>query len=697
MVLSIGMIVKNEEKYLERCLAALQPILNELDSELIIADTGSTDRTVEIAKKFTDNVFHFEWINDFAAARNFTLKKARGEWYMFIDADEIAQDCSNIIKFFKSGEYKKYHSASYVQSSFNNEMAIEDRIDFRVLRVVERFSDTKFVNPIHELLAPVYNPTKNLDFIVDHYGYVFNDENGINELAFTKSKRNLEYLFKELDELTDEQIQNSRYSIYDQIADSYEIIGDNEKSLEYINIGLEKLRHDKYDIAPYYSHKLAFLLNSERLGEIIEVGKEYFDKEKNPWHTKDFATDCYVRAVCGYAYYKFKNYDKAIEYYSKFIELYGKHLKGKLETEDLFVNIWRVSEPIAKASFDAFFRCCYQEKRFALANDYTKAIPLESYFDDQSFMINHLNIRVEMMENIGYKKLDELYRQLDEFGKNHLLTLVRPKVFKATPEKRAVIIKKLASLGGIPSDLAQIYRSYFDNNYANFELIKSFLGKYGSENGEDMLLILMVQNLDITPFVRSNDFFADRAVQLSFVNYEAPMKVFEDYNISAISDEGLELSASLYGWIMLRALDRNYKIARVFEKYGDIGLQWYNEFQSEKMPGDIRAALLVNNVAEAHGKRDLAAFRKSVDELKKVVPDLIPVVNAYYNEVEDDFADGVSPEFAQLAFQVKQNIRDLIRVGNIKDARSLLGELAGVCPNDPDIEVIKKEINNTLQ
>ena len=78
MQLSIGMIVKNEEKYLDRCLAAIQPILDSIISELIIADTGSTDSTVEIAKKYTDNVFHFEWINDFAASINSTLDRAKG-------------------------------------------------------------------------------------------------------------------------------------------------------------------------------------------------------------------------------------------------------------------------------------------------------------------------------------------------------------------------------------------------------------------------------------------------------------------------------------------------------------------------------------------------------------------------------------------------------------------------------------------
>ena len=92
MLLSIGMIVKNEHAHLRKCLEGVKQILDAVDSELIIADTGSEDDTVEIAKDFTDNVFHFEWCNDYAAARNSTLEKAKGEWFMFIDGDEVIED-----------------------------------------------------------------------------------------------------------------------------------------------------------------------------------------------------------------------------------------------------------------------------------------------------------------------------------------------------------------------------------------------------------------------------------------------------------------------------------------------------------------------------------------------------------------------------------------------------------------------------
>ena len=136
MILTIGMIVKNEEKYLHSCLDAISPILQQLDSELIIADTGSTDSTMEIAKAFTDKVFHFEWCDDFSTARNSTLGKAQGEWYMALDADEIFENVSDILEFFHSGEYKRYSSATYIIRSFNNENRSE-HVDYNAFRLTK--------------------------------------------------------------------------------------------------------------------------------------------------------------------------------------------------------------------------------------------------------------------------------------------------------------------------------------------------------------------------------------------------------------------------------------------------------------------------------------------------------------------------------------------------------------------------------
>ena len=70
--LSLCMIVKNEEEVLENCLKSVEGVVDEI----IVVDTGSTDRTIEIAKSFDAKVYNYEWNNDFAAARNYSLKKA---------------------------------------------------------------------------------------------------------------------------------------------------------------------------------------------------------------------------------------------------------------------------------------------------------------------------------------------------------------------------------------------------------------------------------------------------------------------------------------------------------------------------------------------------------------------------------------------------------------------------------------------
>lgn len=88
ITISLCMIVKNEEKVLARCLDSLKGLMDEI----IIVDTGSWDKTKEIAAKYTDKIYDFEWVDDFAAARNFAFSKAGMEYIYSADADEILSE-----------------------------------------------------------------------------------------------------------------------------------------------------------------------------------------------------------------------------------------------------------------------------------------------------------------------------------------------------------------------------------------------------------------------------------------------------------------------------------------------------------------------------------------------------------------------------------------------------------------------------
>jgi tetratricopeptide (TPR) repeat protein len=83
-VLSLCMIVKNERHNLPRCLASVKPYVDEM----IVVDTGSEDGTPEIASEYGAKVSYFEWCNDFAAARNYAISQASGDWILVLDADE---------------------------------------------------------------------------------------------------------------------------------------------------------------------------------------------------------------------------------------------------------------------------------------------------------------------------------------------------------------------------------------------------------------------------------------------------------------------------------------------------------------------------------------------------------------------------------------------------------------------------------
>lgn len=111
--ISACLIVKNEEQFLEDTLNSIKDLVDEI----IVVDTGSTDNTVRIAKNFTEKVFSFTWKSDFSAARNFSLKKATGDWILAIDGDEVISKKDHVI-IRKIIDAEKFPAVSIVQRNY---------------------------------------------------------------------------------------------------------------------------------------------------------------------------------------------------------------------------------------------------------------------------------------------------------------------------------------------------------------------------------------------------------------------------------------------------------------------------------------------------------------------------------------------------------------------------------------------------
>lgn len=225
MLLSIVMMVKNEEKYLDKTLNALMPLMKDINSELIILDTGSTDSSIDIANKYTDKVYFANWNNNFAEMRNISISYAKGDWILILDADEELINYDKLNQFFNSNLHEKYNSASIELKNILS----EDEKGYSmapILRLFRNYKGFKYEGAIHE--QPLYqNPIYNSIALFKHYGYLFANE----EVRQLKDKRNKTILMKEV------KLQpNNPYMNY-QLGKSYNISRSYEDAIFYMEKG----------------------------------------------------------------------------------------------------------------------------------------------------------------------------------------------------------------------------------------------------------------------------------------------------------------------------------------------------------------------------------------------------------------------------------------------------------------------------
>ncbi|MDL2250308.1 glycosyltransferase family 2 protein [Lachnospiraceae bacterium OttesenSCG-928-J05] len=192
MLISQCMIVKNEEKNIERALTWAKDIV----SEQIVVDTGSTDKTVEIAKSLGATVFEIPWENDFAKAKNFAIDKAKGQWIIFFDADEYLQtqaEAHNLKKLLPSVSREFVAISSPLINLDDNHDPISKISQVRVFRNQDKL---RYAGLIHENLSTSDNSkVKGLHvdncFTIMHTGYSASERKDKD-----KGRRNTEMLKK---------------------------------------------------------------------------------------------------------------------------------------------------------------------------------------------------------------------------------------------------------------------------------------------------------------------------------------------------------------------------------------------------------------------------------------------------------------------------------------------------------------------
>jgi len=295
MFLSAAIIVKNEEKNILRCLNSIKPFVNQI----VVVDTGSTDKTAQICIKFGAEVIFYTWTDSFANARNLALAHCRHNWIISIDADEEA----NFDSLDEYAEYMNDDKVGGINLKIKNIVSEGGNLatSHRYTRIFRNSKEIRYNGRIHEQIREsIENNGYDVietDLEIIHYGYGANkearvernrtmlqkemEENGqsgwqMYHLADTEfSSGNLqiaEKLFLQAiasNELSDEQNEKSLLRL-SQIALSSDNLEEIPRLLEFESTDIEREGFRKYIMAAYQLQKHNFaealeLYNSEDL------------------------------------------------------------------------------------------------------------------------------------------------------------------------------------------------------------------------------------------------------------------------------------------------------------------------------------------------------------------------------------------------------------------------------------------------
>lgn len=302
--ISLCIITKNEAQKLQKCLSCVKDYV----SEIIVVDTGSTDNSIEVAKEFTNRVYTFEWIKDFAAARNFSISKASHDWILVLDTDEYVEQFDLETTYKLMEEHPQSVGRLLRFSEDVNGVVTVDR--------VERLFNKNYYHyerPIHEQVLPI-DPQKtaydefSIPLNCQHDGY-----NGSPEDVAGKALRNLDILLSSAKEYPDS------YTFF-QIAQAYYLLRDDENARIYYEKGLN------FDLNPAsefvqimvvnYCYTLFHLNEKEKALEFATQLEPYFQ------NYGDF------QFLLGYLHTSLEHIMKAVLYFIKATQCTHFHIDG---------------------------------------------------------------------------------------------------------------------------------------------------------------------------------------------------------------------------------------------------------------------------------------------------------------------------------------------------------------------------------
>lgn len=687
-------MVKNEERHLEQCLESLQPILDGIDSELIIVDTGSKDQTVEIAKKYTNNVYFQPWNNNFADMRNKTIQYAKGEWLFILDGDEVVQQPEKIISFLNSKKSKKYHSGMLTLKNMTKERDESANIISSALRLFRNHHHFHYEGVIHEQ-PRCELPVCELKAEILHYGYVSTD------------KKLMEYKFKRNSEILQRELEKEPENIYYwyQLSQSYGMHKDYEKSLETSLKAYEIAKKNNVDLSRrmyIYTHLALTYYQNKKYEELESICLEGLKKKAK-------VLDLYF--FLGQAQKNLEKNQEAIDNYRKYLKL--------VETNQYIKDPSIPNSTLSRVEEVYMDLCilCQRDENNEVALEYAKKITSETILNIAMFYIIKAYIDLKK-----YKELKSYYLDFIKDKKEEIIyrfwTCLENVIEKLEKEEKSEVII-LFSSGDDEYSLLNKLRLSMEENYQTLQ----------KDNLDE------IKNMD---FVALPVFFADipyyymkNKISLVEILNHTRESIIQAH-LNYLSKKQDDLSEVILKYLRSIPKEQNldeFRIRKVLERsllildeieeedfefiwnqYIKDGTHYITEIyhpniiKNERIydvKSDEDAFLLYMLLAKENRERNntleyIRYLRKALKAYPVMKKGIEILTKEVANKKDQTKTSSQQKEFEELKQQVKKNVHIFLKADQIGQAKSIIDQYLQMVPNDLEMLTIKSEIQLQL-
>lgn len=679
MRLSICMMVKNEEKYLEQSLQSLQSLREAIESELIIVDTGSTDRTVEIAEKFTDKVYFHEWNNDFSAMRNTTISYATGEWIYIMDGDEILEVSQPLIDFLISPTRKRYGAIAITGKNIVDLEAgtYTAQMGFRLFKNNGKFH---YEGAVHNQAVFRGETLAIPDVTVLHYGYISSDK----ELMERKFQRTSAILKQELEK----NPENVYY--WSQLSVTYAMHNDFKEAIEYAERAYSLLPAKK---TPNYMFVLLQMIlvyqHEEMYQRVAEVCRESMAIQEG-----------YVDVYYYYAESQAMtdNYPEAVKYFEKYLAL----LEERKNQQERDMTIIEYTLGFVQM---VYYNLSRMLKKLAC---FDKALYYAEKVTDAKFVNDNLLTIMELYMATG--KTAELRIYYNTQVNADYRTLFLEEVAKRMARvEQPLKLKIAAAFQDLEADFGLLCRLVIDDYNGNISL--------ETQTGIEKIAVvnLPVYCSDIFYYLLKWD-YPIKKILTSF------KEIWLGCAFDHIAKAHDDLCMVLYAYLQRQASSQDFvdcKLNKILARYAlllnKLDSTQYNEVFTRYIAEGIAciqavySTFVINNEMVYEIKNDEEVFllymyyAKLNQEASKgeyirylrMALQAFPEMNRGVEMLLRDLQNASAVETSELdayKVQVKETIRQLIDDGNLDEAKSILHEYKSIVPNDIEAILLESRI-----